>query len=102
VIPGWTIGADVLGVSRQYYVGDDANQNSRLPAYWVTNLHTSYQVSEHLQVFGFVNNLFDRNYDTYGTYFQTDSIAFKNFSDARTITPAQPMSAYAGLRMMWW
>jgi iron complex outermembrane receptor protein len=101
VIPRWTIGADVRGVSRQYYVGDAANQNSRLPAYWVANLHTSYQVSAHLQVFGLVNNLFDRNYATYGTYFQTDSIAFKNFSDARMITPAPPLSAYAGLRMMW-
>jgi iron complex outermembrane receptor protein len=99
--PAWKIGADVVGVSEQYYVGDEANQNSRLPAYWVTNLRTSYQVSEHLQVFGLVNNLFDRNYATYGTYFQTDGIAFKNFSDARMITPAQPLSAYAGLRVMW-
>jgi iron complex outermembrane receptor protein len=99
--PAWKIGADVVGVSEQYYVGDEANQNSRLPAYWVTNLRTSYQVSEHLQVFGLVNNLFDRNYATYGTYFQTDGIAFKNFSDARMITPAQPLSAYARLRVMW-
>ncbi len=101
VTPAWKIGSDVIGVSSQYYVGDAANQNPQLPSYWVTNLHTSYQVTEHIQVFGLVNNLFDRKYATYGTYFQTDSIAFKNFHDARTITPAQPLSAYAGLRVMW-
>ena len=99
--PAWTIGGDIRGVSRQYFVGDDANQNTPLPAYWVTGLHTSYQMNAHLQLFALVNNLFDRHYATYGTYFQADSIAFKNFQDARTITPAQPLSAYGGLRMLW-
>ena len=101
VTPTWKIGGDVIGVSSQYYVGDDANQNPQLPEYWVANLHTSYQVTEHLQVFGLINNVFDRQYATYGTYFQTDSIQFKDFHDARTITPAQPLSAYAGFRVMW-
>lgn len=101
VTPAWKIGGDVIGVSSQYYVGDDANQNPKLPEYWVANLHTSYQLTEHLQLFGLLNNIFDRKYATYGTYFQTDSIAFKEFQDARTITPAQPISAYAGLRMLW-
>jgi len=101
VTPFWKIGGDVIGVSSQYFVGDDANQNTRLPEYWVTNLYTSYQLTEHLQLFGLLNNIFDRKYATYGTYFQADSIAFKNFEDPRTITPAQPISAYGGVRMMW-
>jgi len=99
--PIWKIGGDLIGVSSQYYVGDDANQNTRLPEYWVTNLHTSYQLTEYLQIFGLLNNVFDREYATYGTYFQTDSIQFKDFEDPRTITPAQPLSAYGGVRMMW-
>jgi iron complex outermembrane receptor protein len=99
--PAWTIGGDLRGVSSQYFVGDEANQNAQLPEYWVTDVHTSYQLTEHLQVFALVHNLFDRKYATYGTYFQTDSIGFKNFEDARTITPAQPLSAYGGIRLTW-
>ncbi len=99
--PAWKIGGDLIGVSSQYYVGDDANQNTKLPEYWVTNLHTSYQLTEHFQLFGLLNNIFDRQYATYGTYFQTDSIQFKDFQDPRTITLAQPISAYGGVRMMW-
>jgi iron complex outermembrane receptor protein len=99
--PAWKIGCDVIGVGSQYYVGDEANQNSQLPEYWVANLHFSYQLTEHFQIFGLLNNMFDRKYATYGTYFQTDGIQFKDFQDPRTITPAQPISAYGGVRLMW-
>ena len=62
--PQFKLGADVLVVGAQYFVGDDANQNPKLPLYWVANLHASYQVDEHVQFFGLINNLFNnRNRD---------------------------------------
>lgn len=54
-----------------------------------------------LQVYGLVNNLFNRKFATYGTYFDPQSIvnAITNPpSDHRTITPAQPLSIYVGMR----
>ena len=60
VTPEWKVGADFVAVGSQYFVGDDANQNAKLPAYWVVNLHTSYQISKNVQVFGLVNNLFNQ------------------------------------------
>jgi iron complex outermembrane receptor protein len=101
VTPAWTVGGNVVVVGSQYYVGDDANQNDKLPAYWVANLRTSYQLRKDLQVFGVVNNLFNRKYAVYGTYFETDAIvnAIPNPpTDRRTQTPAAPLSVYAGLR----
>ena len=62
-------------VGSQYIVGDDANQNEKLPAYWVANLHRSYQLTKELQVFGIVNNLFNQKYATFGTYFEPQAIA---------------------------
>jgi iron complex outermembrane receptor protein len=101
VTPAWKVGADLVVVGSQFYVGDDANQNDKLPAYWAVNLHTSYQIRKDLQVFGVVNNLFNRKYAAYGTYFGPESIvnAVPNPpTDQRTQTPAQPLAFYAGLR----
>ena len=71
----WKIGGNVTAVGSQYYVGDDGNQNAKLPAYWVANLYTSYQLTKEVQLFALVNNVFDQRYSTYGTYFNPQSVA---------------------------
>ena len=103
--PEFKAGFDVLIVGSQYYVGDDSNQNPQLPLYWVANLHASYQITNNVQVFGLINNLFNNHYATYGTFFdQTTDAQFAgnpvNFvSDPRTITPAQPIAFYSGVKV---
>ena len=95
------LGTDVIWVGSQWYVSDQANQNVKLADYWVANLHASYQLTKELQVYGLVNNLFNRKFATYGTYFAPQSIAnaIPNApTDHRTITPAQPLAIYVGLR----
>ena len=95
------LGTDVTWVGSQWYVGDDANQNVKLADYWVANLHGSYQLTKELQVYGVINNLFNRKFATFGTYFDPQSVvnAVANPpADHRTITPAQPLAIYVGLR----
>jgi iron complex outermembrane receptor protein len=102
VTPAWTVGGNVIAVGSQYYAGDDANQNDKLPAYWIANLHTTYQVSQQMQVFGLVNNLFNQRYSTFGTYFEPGQIAnalANPPTDPRMQTPAQPLSVYVGARI---
>jgi iron complex outermembrane receptor protein len=101
VTPALKLGTDVIWVGSQWYVGDDANQNVKLADYWVANLHGSYQLTKDVQIYGFINNLFNRKFATFGTYFEPASIvnAIPNPpTDRRTITPAQPLSVYVGLR----
>jgi iron complex outermembrane receptor protein len=101
VTPLLKLGTDVIWVSSQWYVGDDANQNVKLADYWVANLHGSYQLTKELQVYGVINNLFNRKFATFGTYFDPQSVinAVSNPpTDHRTITPAQPLSVYVGIR----
>jgi iron complex outermembrane receptor protein len=67
----------------------------------VANLHTSYQVSKDVQVYGLINNLFNRHYFAHGTYFEPQGARFVIANpplDQRTVTPGQPLSAYVGLR----
>ena len=102
VTDAWKVGVDVAVVGSQYFVGDDANQNAKVPAYWVTNLHSSYQINKEVQVFALVTNLFNQRYYTYGTYFELDGVAKATsfaFTDPRTVTPAQPFAIYGGFRM---
>ena len=107
VTPAITIGADVLGVSSQRRVGDEANQDAQIPSYWVASAHADWVVGHGLEVFGRIDNLFDRRYATFGTYFETDALRNLHPSplpaDPRpnTDTPAPPRSFLVGLRYRW-
>jgi iron complex outermembrane receptor protein len=69
-----------------------------IPGYWLVNLRSTYQVSKTVEVFGLVQNLFNRRYYTYGTFFNTTQIPFLGLTDPRTLSPGAPLAAYAGLR----
>ena len=94
----WKVGADLNIIGSQYLIGDESNQNPKVPAYWTVNLHSSYQVTKNVEVYGLVKNLFDRHYYVYGTFFETDSFPYLNLTDPRTFVPGMPFAAYAGLR----
>lgn len=99
VTPEWKAGADLIVVSGQYFAGDEANLNPKLPGYWVVNLHTSYQITKNVEVFGLVQNLFDNRYYTFGTFFATSDIPSLGLTDPRTVSPGAPFAIYAGLRV---
>ncbi len=106
VTDAWKLGADLNYVGSQYLLHDDSNLNPKVPAYWVMNLHTSYQVTKNVEVFGLVQNLFNQRYYSAGTFFST--AGFNNstpggtnlftFNDPRTFLPGMPLAAYAGIR----
>jgi iron complex outermembrane receptor protein len=93
----WTMGVDLNAVGSQYLIGDQSNQNPKVPAYWVVNMHTSYKINKNVEVFGLVQNLFNQHYYAAGTFFDTQGISFLTFNDPRTFVPV-PLAAYAGIR----
>jgi iron complex outermembrane recepter protein len=94
----WKIGADLNVIGSQWLVGDESNQNPKLPAYWVVNLHSSYKLSDNVELFGLVRNLFDQHYYTYGTFFDVTTTPYLNLTDPRTFLPGMPFAAYVGVR----
>ena len=94
----WKVGFDAIGVGSQYLVGDESNQNAKMPSYWVVNLHSTYKLHKNVEVFGLVQNLFDKRYYTFGTFFDTSEVAFLGLTDPRTFSPGAPLAVYAGLR----
>ncbi|MDD3354460.1 TonB-dependent receptor [Zoogloea sp.] len=69
-----SLGTDLIGVSGAYARGNENNQHQpdgayylgsgRSGGYTVVNLNARYQATRQLQVFGTINNLFDRAYST--------------------------------------
>lgn len=99
VNPEWKVGANLIAVSGQYYAGDEANLNPKLPGYWAVNLNTSYRINKNVEVFGLIQNLFDQRYYTFGTFFDTSEVPFLHLTDPRTVSPGAPFAIYGGLRV---
>jgi len=94
----WTVAADLIAIGSQYLQGDASNQNPQIPAYWTVNLRTTYRVSPSVELFGLLQNAFNRRYYTYGTFFDPALIPALGLSDHRTLVPGAPLAVYAGVR----
>src|SRR6516164_6956738 len=74
VTDAWTVGGTGVAASGQFLFGDEANLTAKTPAYFVLNLHTSYQLTPNLQLFGLIENTFNTQYYTFGTFSPTSSV----------------------------
>jgi iron complex outermembrane receptor protein len=98
VIDAWKLGVDINVVGSQYLIGDESNQNPKVPPYAVVNLHGSYQVTKNVEAFAQVQNLFNQHYYATGTFFSTGSFPSLNLTDPRMFVPGMPLAAYVGMR----
>jgi iron complex outermembrane receptor protein len=106
ITDAWTLGGDINYIGSQYLLRDESNIYPKVPAYWVVNLHSSYQVTKNIQVFGLVQNLFNQHYYSAGTVFSPEG--FNNSTlggdplfatnTPRSMLPGMPLAAYAGIR----
>jgi outer membrane receptor protein involved in Fe transport len=109
----WKVGADLVAASNQPFfpneVSDEEGINAFLGGYTRVDLHTSYDVTDKIQIYGLVKNLFDKRYGLYGTFFEAEDIGEEvdeelggaGFSDPRTISPAMPFAAYGGIKIQY-
>lgn len=98
----WTVGGNLVVVSDRYFFNDQSNLNPTMPGYAVVNLHTSYRVTDNIEVFALVKNLFDERYSTYGIYndpTKSPLPGVANPSDPRFVSVAAPLAAYGGVRI---
>ena len=84
--------------SDQYLRGDESNQNPKIPGYVVVNLNSSYEINDHVELFGRVTNLFGAQYETFGAVFDPSTIPSLNLSTPRSLSPAPPRAAWIGVR----
>jgi outer membrane receptor protein involved in Fe transport len=102
ITDAWTVGGSALAEAGQYLFGDEANLTPTTPPYFVLNLHTTYQVTKNFQLFAKIDNAFDAQYYTYGSFAPTSAIPIAQAPGAtnpRAYSPAAPISALVGVRV---
>ena len=90
-----SVGAELIYASDSYYRGDEANENKKIPSYSFVNAYFSYQINSQLSLSGKVNNLFDREYETFGTYGEADEVLegfYPDVDEPYFVGPSRPRS----------
>lgn len=103
---GWNVteklnlGFDAIYNASQYFRGDEANASSQVGGFTVVNLQGRYQVNRSVELFGRVDNLFDREYKTFGLYGEPDEApGFDSFSDTRFYGVGAPRGGWLGVKV---
>jgi outer membrane receptor protein involved in Fe transport len=95
----WSMAIDAQYSGDQFYRGDEANLTDPLGGYWVFNARTELKVTENLSFFAKLDNIFDRDYKTFGVYGQADEVLGAGFDDGRFVSPAAPRAGWVGIRL---
>lgn len=99
VTPKLDLGAEVSYQSSQYYRGDEANENEKVDGFALLNLRGVYKLKNNIEVFGRIDNLFDKEYETFGVYGESDEVLEdQGIDDHRFVGPGKPRSAVIGIR----
>lgn len=108
--PNWSIGTNIVAFTDQYAYGNENNEHDgvggdgKLSGYAVVNLDTRYKFGNTgWQLFGRVNNIFDREYYTAGLLgenFFDDTGAYDGGEDEAEflLAPGAPIGGWVGVR----
>jgi iron complex outermembrane recepter protein len=109
VTPHWTVGAVATYFSAQFLRGDEANQNPQLPGYALVNLHSTYVVTENVELFANIQNLLDAHYATFAQFGDPTGVGAPGIPpgavtngpgvDNRFEAPSAPISVFGGVRV---
>ena len=114
------IGLDLVAVSDRVTAGNEDGliadpvageplryANASIPGYTVVNLRGAWRVDRNLELFAAVNNVFDRNYETYGALAEDffpdgmlvqPQVAPADPATSRFVAPGAPRTFSVGLR----
>jgi outer membrane receptor protein involved in Fe transport len=98
VTKNWDIALESIISSSQYLRGDEANLLDPVSGYAIFNLYSSYRLGKNVEAFVRVNNLFDTNYETFGTLGDPSEV-LPGLTNPRFLSPGAPIGAWAGLRV---
>ncbi|CAO4143259.1 TonB-dependent receptor:IMP dehydrogenase/GMP reductase [Methylorubrum thiocyanatum] len=103
VTPEWRVGALARFATGKFLVGDPTNQNKTTGDYAVFGFNTSYRVASNIEIYGYVENAFNANYATFGTFSPVDEVPIvrvPNATSNRSLAPGAPVAAFGGLRIL--
>jgi len=101
-INGLNIGLDVLSNGNQVLRGDESNQLDEVSGYTTVSIRARYRFSERLEVFAKVDNLLDREYESFGLLGEDPSELgvpiIEDLSNPVFLGAGAPRAAFLGIR----
>jgi len=101
-LEGWSIALSARAASGVYLQGDESNLNPKSDSYWVFDLGSEYQVTSNISFFASLTNLFDTDYETFGTFAPTGAVPIAEApgaTDPRSLSPGMPRAIFGGVRI---
>jgi outer membrane receptor protein involved in Fe transport len=94
-----TLGTTASYRSSQYYRGDEANVDKKIEGYTVVNLHGRYKVTENLEFFGRIDNVFDSEYESFGLYGEPGEAGLEDLENPRFVGAGAPRAGWIGFKL---
>lgn len=96
----FSLGATASYYSSQYLRGDEANDDDKLSGYGVVNLHSRYKVNKNVEFFAKVDNLFDKEYSSFGLYGEpNEAPGLDSLTDERFVGAGAPRAGWIGIKV---
>ena len=103
---GFTLGGGMFAQDSQYVRGNENNQDAsgKIPGYTVFNVDARWNFARGWELFGMVNNVFNRKYETAGVlglnFFNGPGNTFDATNTVKEVflSPAAPIGAWIGVR----
>ena len=92
-------GAGVLASAGVSLRGDEANDTDPTASYAIVNVRAEFAVNDRASVFLSVENLLDREYETFGLFGEADEVLGDSFDNPRFLGPGTPRGVWLGVRL---
>ena len=99
LLSDWDLDINAQYSGDQRYRGDEANIMDRLGGYWIFNFRSKYQITDNISLFGKVNNIFGREYKTFGALADAEEVLGDNYDNRRFVSPGAPREAFIGIKL---
>ncbi len=89
------VGGEYLYSSSQFYRGDEANENDKITGHSIVNMYLNYDITPQLALSFRVDNLFNHQYFTFGTYGESEEVledVYPEVDSVEFVGPAKPRS----------
>ena len=98
-----SVGFDVMYNSNQVLRGDESNDLEPLDGYAIVNLRGRFSITDNLELFARVTNLFDRDYESFGLLGEEPNEVpveeFEDFESPRFVGPGAPRAGFVGIKL---
>lgn len=99
--PAFSFELELIGRGDSRYRGDESNEDpQKLDGFVLANLDASWTPRRGIEVYAGVDNLFDRDVETFGVYGEAEDVLGEDFEDARRfVGPGAPRLFETGVRL---